>query len=266
VAYVRKRYGLEAKHAVVRRSGRDAKHATAAQPQAALKAQPKDKVQEKPKAGTVHRAKILDVRQFEDALDSIEDYVIGQMQSKLLPTDVNAFDVMALRLEAILRLSFEAGLRAREIAGLRWDVNVLNAEGRVGQTIHITHNIGKRSVERVLPLAPKLAVVLRRLYEVTPNTDFVVFRLDTPKTGALTPNAVVQLVKRFFLSAGFLGCTSHSGRRSFITSAARKANLHGASLKDVQELAGHKHLQTTEKYIEPSEQQRKLVSVLFSEE
>lgn len=50
------------------------------------------------------------------------------------------------------------------------------------------------------------------------------------------------MFQRWYRHLGFVGCSSHSGRRTFITNAARKISTVGASLKDVQELAGHTNL------------------------
>jgi integrase/recombinase XerD len=55
---------------------------------------------------------------------------------------------------------------------------------------------------------------------------------------------------RWYRHLGFSGCSSHSGRRTFITNAARKISTAGGSLKDVQELAGHSNLRTTQRYID----------------
>lgn len=49
---------------------------------------------------------------------------------------------------------------------------------------------------------------------------------------------------------GFDGCSSHSGRRTFITSAARTIGRFGGSLRDVQMLARHSSLGMTQAYIE----------------
>jgi integrase len=49
---------------------------------------------------------------------------------------------------------------------------------------------------------------------------------------------------------GFEGCSSQSGRRSFITVAARNIYRSGCSLRDVQLLAGHCSIETTERYVD----------------
>ena len=49
---------------------------------------------------------------------------------------------------------------------------------------------------------------------------------------------------------GFQGCSSHSGRRTFITNAAKQISTVGGSLRDIQALAGHASLSTTQRYIE----------------
>jgi integrase len=63
--------------------------------------------------------------------------------------------------------------------------------------------------------------------------------------------AAVQLwFHRLYKSLGLAGCSSHSGRRTFITRAARKVSEAGGSLRDVQQLAGHASLAMTQSYIE----------------
>lgn len=73
----------------------------------------------------------------------------------------------------------------------------------------------------------------------------------------------VNMFKRWYADLGLLGCSSHSGRRTFITNAAKKISTVGGSLRDVQMLAGHSSLAVTQRYIEgDSEARRKVVDLL----
>ena len=77
----------------------------------------------------------------------------------------------------------------------------------------------------------------------------------------MTPLSIVVWFNRAFRNIGLHGCSSHSGRRTFITRAARLVHKAGGSLRDVQLLAGHRSIQTTQRYIDgDSDVQRKLVA------
>lgn len=154
-----------------------------------------------------------------------------------------------IRDTAILYLSFYAGLRACEIAGLTWDM-VLDAQGNIASVVAITNDVAKgHTGGRVVPMHPKLATVLRQLsesYNVRPVSGSVV----CSRTGAgVSPHYIAKRMKQWFAAVGLQGCSSHSGRRTFITTAARTINLHGGSLRDVQLIVGHAFLSTTERYI-----------------
>jgi integrase len=67
----------------------------------------------------------------------------------------------------------------------------------------------------------------------------------------------------WYRDVGFVGASSHSGRRTFITNAARKISNCGSSIRDVQNLAGHKSLNTTQRYIDGNEEaKRRLIQML----
>jgi integrase/recombinase XerD len=89
------------------------------------------------------------------------------------------------------------------------------------------------------------------------------FVIRTRRQQGTSPQVVVNSFGDWYRKLGFVGCSSHSGRRSFITQAARKASLVGGSLRDVQALAGHASLATTSRYIATDvEAQRKLVDII----
>jgi integrase len=77
------------------------------------------------------------------------------------------------------------------------------------------------------------------------------------------PNSVVNWFVALYQELRFEGCSSHSGRRSFITVAARNIHRSGCSLRDVQLLAGHRSIETTERYIDGDTwAQRRLVAYI----
>ncbi|WP_139121832.1 site-specific integrase, partial [Piscirickettsia litoralis] len=76
-------------------------------------------------------------------------------------------------------------------------------------------------------------------------------------------HTVVNWFADLYKSLGFEGCSSHSGRRTFVTRAAKNIIKAGGSLRDVQQLAGHTTLQTTQRYIEgDSEAKKKIVNLI----
>jgi len=75
--------------------------------------------------------------------------------------------------------------------------------------------------------------------------------------------SIINLLWNYYKLCDIEGASSHSGRRMFITNAARKISLVSGSLRDVQNLARHKNLQSTQRYIEQnSEAQRKVIDLL----
>jgi integrase len=154
------------------------------------------------------------------------------------------------RNQVIFLLSAKAGLRAKEIACLTWDM-VTDAQGQLGDTINLRDIAAKGSSGRVIPLNKELRCALVRLMAIRPtgrrHSPYVITTERAPKTSAA---AVVNLFAAWYRGLGFNGCSSHSGRRTFITNAARRISTVGGSLRDIQLLAGHSALSTTQRYIE----------------
>lgn len=165
-----------------------------------------------------------------------------------------------IRDRVIILLSVRAGLRAAEIAQLSWPM-VLDAHGRVGDTLVATDRIAKKRRGRTIPIHPELRAALRDLMLQTGARDGPVIR--SARGGAMQPNSIVNWFVALFAELQIEGCSSHSGRRTFITQAARNLHRAGCSLRDVQLLAGHRSIETTQRYIEGhTAGQRKLVGLL----
>jgi integrase len=157
-------------------------------------------------------------------------------------------------------LSVRAGLRACEIAALDWDM-VLTARGEVGRIIELPGWAAKKGSGRRIPLHPELKAALQRLRKVAAVTDGPV--IVSERGDGMTAKSVVNWFARAYAVTGLQGCSSHSGRRTFITQAARLIHKAGGSLRDVQELAGHRSIKTTQGYIEgDADAQRRLMRLL----
>ena len=166
----------------------------------------------------------------------------------------------ALRDRVMFLLSVRAGLRAGEIAGLDWSM-VTGPDGRVGRLMSVDDCIAKKGGGRRIPMHPELRSALCRYGATVPRRGPV---LSSARTGRhLRANSVVNWFVALYAEIGASGCSSHSGRRTFITHAARHAHRAGASLRDVQLLAGHRSIEVTQGYIDgDSDAQRRLVASL----
>jgi integrase/recombinase XerC len=168
-----------------------------------------------------------------------------------------------LRDRAMFMLSMKAGLRAKEVAGVTWGM-LIDAEGEIGDVIALEDRAAKGKSGRVIPMNPDLKAALRQLHrnrgdKARPDMPVI----HSERDRGLSAAAVVVWFHRLYADLGMVGCSSHSGRRSFITRAARKISEVGGSLRDIQQLAGHASLGTTARYIEAdAEAQRKVVALI----
>ena len=168
-----------------------------------------------------------------------------------------------LRNQVIFLLSTKAGLRAKEIAGLRWSM-VVDAAGQVGNSINLTNTVSKgKNGGRSIPINRDLKQQLVQLFDQVSNHHrFDVHTacvITTERSGFTSPQSVVNQFAKWYSDLGFVGCSSHSGRRTFITNAARKISTVGGSVRDVQLMAGHGNLNTTQRYIEVDLECQRLV-------
>ena len=173
---------------------------------------------------------------------------------------------MSIRNQVIFLLSVKSGFRSKEISGVKWKM-VVDSEGNIGDSIHLTDEVTKGKSGRVIPMNPQLKEMLLILYDIEKgNSNFDLESshiVRTERSDRSSPQSIVNLFQRWYSDLGFIGCSSHSGRRTFITNLSKKLSLVGGTLRDVQLLVGHKNLQTTQRYIEvDTDCQRKLVELI----
>lgn len=159
----------------------------------------------------------------------------------------------------VVLLSTKAGLRACEIAGLEWSM-ILDPRGKIGNSIAIEARIAKRGSGRRIPMHPELKSALTKLARVSDTAGPVI---RSKRGGHMRANSIVNWFVKMYAELGYDGCSSHSGRRTFITAAARQVHKAGGSLRDVQLLAGHRSIAVTQTYIDgDTDAQRRLVALL----
>ncbi len=160
-------------------------------------------------------------------------------------------------------LSLKAGLRSKEIAGLTWGM-VTTGAGEIADTLSLEDRISKGKGGRTIPMNAQLKKALIALHQERGDRaqpDLTV--IFSERGGAMSAGSAQTWFYRLYRDLKLTGCSSHSGRRTFITRGARKVSQVGGSLRDVQQLAGHATLSMTQLYIEgDSEAKRKLVDLI----
>jgi integrase/recombinase XerD len=147
-------------------------------------------------------------------------------------------------------LSFLAGMRACEIAALTIG-SAIDSQGEPKGEIRLTSDMTKGDAGRVVVVSLRLRREMTRYVATLSDPRFERPFLRSQKSGrAFTANTLVQLFGRIYVAAGLEGGSSHSGRRTFISTLAAK----GVSARVLQRLAGHSSLATTQRYIEVNDQ------------
>lgn len=178
------------------------------------------------------QAKVLNDAEFKRVLSTLE-------HSKHAPR--NRLAVM---------LSHLAGLRVGEIASLTV-TDVFEDDGTPRDAFLLEAANTKSKEARRIFVGERLRRELTRYYSsVTPIIRVGEPLIPSQKGGSFSANSLCQLFAQLYRFAGVTGASSHSGRRSFITKLAHS----GVSPKVVMTLAGHKHLSTTQRYIEVNDE------------
>jgi integrase len=133
---------------------------------------------------------------------------------------------------------------------------VLGPEGHLDSYIRLEDRASKGRSGRSIPINQSLLRPLENHLANTHERHPHSFVIATERAVSTTPHVIVNLFSTWYERLGFLGCPSHSG-------AARQISTVGGSLRDVQVLAGHASLSTTQRYIEwDAHAQKRLVELL----
>jgi integrase len=152
-------------------------------------------------------------------------------------------------------LSVDAGLRAKEIASVTWEM-ITDAEGNLTDEIRLENKATKGESGGVVYMSKRLDeelaqfAVWQQEFQRRGTTGTII---KAEKSGKqMSAQVVVNWFYTLYKRLGYEGCSSHSGRRTAITRWSRKISSVGGSMRDVQALARHSSLQMTQSYIETS--------------
>ena len=155
----------------------------------------------------------------------------------------------AARNRAMLLLTHWAAMRIGEVAALRVG-DVLGKDGSVKSEIRLDAARTKGKHARTVFINDKLRKELAAYVKQLPqgvSADAPLF--PTQKRTAFSGNSLCQTVNLIYARAGLEGATSHSGRRSLITSLASK----GVGVRVLAAIAGHRDIRVTQAYIDVNE-------------
>ncbi len=166
-----------------------------------------------------------------------------------------------VRNKIIFLLSFKAGLRAKEISQLTWSM-VCDSQGEIIDSITLPNNASKGKYSgRIIPLHKGLKNLLQ---SIRPDEIALSNRIiSTERDKKMSAQAIVNFFHNLYKDLDMDGCSSHSGRRTFITQAAKLISQVGGTINDVRQLAGHSSLATTQRYIEyNTEAHKKIIEMM----
>ena len=154
----------------------------------------------------------------------------------------------------VILLGHWAGMRVGEIAALRVK-DVINSDLLAKDSINLAAGQTKGNSARTVHLPKKLQDEIdgyMRKLPFTPAMDAPLIYSQKSKNG-FTANTLCTSVKHWYNLAAIDNGSSHSGRRTFLTKLASK----GVSARVLQELAGHKNLATTQRYIDVNDEMKR---------
>ncbi|CAN1507252.1 XerC Integrase [Burkholderiaceae bacterium] len=166
--------------------------------------------------------------------------------------DYTADHSFAMRNRMILLFSFWSGMRVGEIASLRV-ADVVDAGGKVKAEIKLAAEQTKGKHARTVFLSQKLRDELQVYCDIRAVKDRKQSFFLTAGGKPFSANVMTQHFFWLYRKAGVDGASSHSGRRTFITTLASK----GIGVRVLASLAGHRSIAVTQCYIDVNDDMKR---------
>lgn len=158
----------------------------------------------------------------------------------------------AQRDRALVLTSFLSGMRAKEIASLKFK-DIMHEDGTIKNEVRLTADMTKGRHGRVVFLSERLRDELAKYARTraTNHPHMPVF--FTSNRAGFNANGLCQHFWWLYKRAGVSGASSHSGRRTFITRLAEK----GVGVRVLASLAGHRSIAITQRYIDVNDDMKR---------
>lgn len=152
-----------------------------------------------------------------------------------------------LRDRTIMELFFSSGMRISELTALNADQFTMLKDNNSERTYELSI-VGKGKHIRTIFISPRSAQWLRAYLKSRRDVEkplFINYRSKDPDNKRLTPRSIQKMISRCAIMAGISKkVTPHTLRHTYATDLLD----HGADLRSVQELLGHKNVATTQIY------------------
>ncbi len=152
----------------------------------------------------------------------------------------------------MLLMTHWAGMRVGEVAALRIQ-DVRNPDRSARQEIRLDAAQTKGKHARVVFVSDRLRKEIGLYFKQIETREDCHPLFSTQKRSAFSANTLCQTMNAIYKRAGIEGATSHSGRRSFITTLASK----GIGVRVLAALAGHRSISTTQAYIDVNDEMKR---------
>lgn len=158
----------------------------------------------------------------------------------------------SLRNRMMLLTGLWSGMRVGEIASLTIG-DVMNADRTVKAEVRLTAEQTKGRQPRTVFLPQKLRDELAAYLVLRTDAKHHHPLFVTAGRKAFSANVMAQHFHYLFKHAGIAGASSHSMRRTFITTLATK----GIGVRVLASLAGHRSIAVTQRYIDVNDEMKR---------
>lgn len=181
----------------------------------------------------------------EKSGETVSFLEVNDMEKILLIPDIETMS--GLRDRAIIELFFSSGMRISELISLNTD-QLSFLKGKNVEKTHELSIVGKGKHVRTIFISPRAALWLKKY--LTARRDvfkplFINIRSKDEDNNRLSARYIQLMISRCAILAGLSKkVTPHTLRHTYATDLLS----HGADLRSVQELLGHKNVSTTQIY------------------